>query len=199
MNDHHNNEIPDITPAPDPTDTAPAPNTKRGKSNTKNGKVLIACLDESYTDSATGERVRQVREVPFKVRLRSVCDHREGSICTVCASRWQLDYDFKGAFPFPRVHRASIAELINDGAVRPGTRVDSGTGFSAIITEDGGLLLPDGRIFHNQTAARIAGTNPLPARPTPVGSDLPDVPGDCWHVERIRHYPESDHSSAATT
>ncbi|KIA60835.1 hypothetical protein [Nocardia vulneris] len=170
----------------------PAADSKR-KRRKGNGRILIARLDESYADSTTGKQVHKVREVPFKVRLPSVCDHREGSICSICARTWQLDYDFaKGRFPFPRAPRARVADLINNGILRPGTRVDSGTGVSATITEDGGLLLPDGRIFYNQAAAKMAAMNTLPARRATVGGELPDVPSDCWHVERIRHYPESD-------
>ncbi|QBS41343.1 hypothetical protein [Nocardia sp. CS682] len=190
-NDNPDNRITDNTSSPGTADTDRPAITKQDKG--KGGKVLIAHLDESYTDSSTGQRFQHVREVRFRVRIPSCCDHREGSICLCCARIWQLDYDFgKGRFRFPRVPRARIADLVNRGILRPGVKIDSGTGPTAIVTDDGGLRLPDGRIYYNQAAAKIAAMSPLPALRPSSGGELPDVPPDCWHAERIPHYPETD-------
>ncbi|WP_405160769.1 hypothetical protein OG203_30915 [Nocardia sp. NBC_01499] len=153
------------------------------------GEVLIARLDESYTDSGTGQRFPHIREVRFRVNTPNRCDHREGSICATCAPRWQLDYDFDMTrFPFPLTPRVGIAELIKNGTLRPGQKLGNPAA-AATITHDGGLLLPDGRIFDNPTAAQNALTTSRPTPETTSGDALPDVPPDCWHVERLPHHP----------
>ncbi|WP_433657972.1 hypothetical protein ACQPW1_39520 [Nocardia sp. CA-128927] len=171
-----------------PDTIAPEATTTAGRA--RNGEVLIALLDESHY-SSTGKRVQHVREVAFRVHAPTQCDHHEGSICGTCAPGWQLDYAFHDdRFPFPRTRRVRIAELIEAGTLRPGQKIGLGTGDAGVITSDGGLLLPDGRIFDNPAAAKNAITCP---RPTQANSgDLLEVPPDCWHVEQIPHYPATD-------
>ncbi|MBF6456053.1 MULTISPECIES: hypothetical protein [Nocardia] len=119
--------------------------------------VLIARLDESYTVFGTGEFVHRVREVVFQVTSADECNHRDGSICTGCAPSWQLDYEFDEPFPFERVRRVTVAELIGAGRVKVGDRVASPEfDVTAVITACGGLMLPDGRIFTNPSAAAHA-------------------------------------------
>ncbi|WP_280489726.1 hypothetical protein [Nocardia carnea] len=119
--------------------------------------VLVARLDESYTIFGTGESVHRVSEVVFRVISADECAHRDGSICTECAPSWQLDYEFDEPFPFERVRRVTVADLIAAGRVKVGDRVASPEfDATAVITACGGLMLPDGRIFTNPSAAAHA-------------------------------------------
>ncbi|WP_280457294.1 hypothetical protein [Nocardia carnea] len=119
--------------------------------------VLIARLDESYTVFGTSEFVHRVREVVFQVTSPDECNHRDGTICTECAPSWQLDYEFDEPFPFERVRRVTIADLIAAARVKVGDRVASPEfDVTAVITACGGLMLPDGRIFTNPSAAAHA-------------------------------------------
>ncbi|MBF6215768.1 hypothetical protein IU487_32745 [Nocardia puris] len=119
--------------------------------------VLTARLDESYTVIGTTECVHRIREVTFQVTSTDDCDHSEGRICTECASSWQLDYEFDEPFPFERVRRVTVRELLDAGRLRAGDRLASpDSEVTAVITGCGGLMLPDGRIFTNPSAAANA-------------------------------------------
>lgn len=119
--------------------------------------VLVARLDESYTIFGTGETVHRVREFLFQVTASDECDHRDSRICTECAPSWQLDYEFDEPFPFERVRRVTVADLIAAGRVKVGDRVASPEfDVTAVITACGGLMLPDGRIYTNPSAAAHA-------------------------------------------
>lgn len=120
---------------------------------------LTARLDESYTRFATGERVTRIREHTFTVVPPAECSHRKGeTICTECADLWQIDYDFDDPFPFPRVtDRWTVRDLLNSGGLNVGATLNmSDTDTSAIVTGTGGLMLPDGRVFDNPSAAANA-------------------------------------------
>lgn len=119
--------------------------------------VLTARLDESYTVIGTSECVHRIREVTFQVTCVDVCVHSEGRICTECAPSWQLDYEFDEPFPFERVARVTVRDLLDAGHVRVGDRLASpDSEVTAVITGCGGLMLPDGRIFTNPSAAANA-------------------------------------------
>lgn len=119
---------------------------------------LTARLDESYTWFATGERVDRIREHTFTVMPPAECPHRKSNIiCAECADDWQIDYDFNDPFPFPRVERWTMRELIDAGRLHVGASLHmTDTDTTAIITGTGGLLLPDGRVFDNPSAAANA-------------------------------------------
>ncbi|MEV3961523.1 hypothetical protein AB0M34_11585 [Nocardia sp. NPDC050193] len=119
--------------------------------------VLVARLDESYTVFGTGEFVRRVREVAFRVTSADECGHGDGRICTECAPSWQMDYEFDEPFPFERVRPITVADLIALGRVKVGDRIASPEfDATAVITACGGLMLPDGRVFNNPSAAARA-------------------------------------------
>ncbi|WP_328397881.1 hypothetical protein [Nocardia sp. NBC_00416] len=119
--------------------------------------VLVARLDESYTVFGTGEFVHRAREVAFRVTSADECGHRDGTICTECAPSWQMDYEFDEPFPFERAQRVTVADLIAAGRVRVGDRIaNSEFDVTAVITACGGLMLPDGRVFTNPSAAAHA-------------------------------------------
>jgi hypothetical protein len=120
---------------------------------------LTARLDESCTWLDTGERVTRIREHVFTVVPTSECTHTAGrTICVECADDWQVDYEFDDPFPFTRVrHRWTVRELIDAGALHAGDELTmNGTGVKAIVTSTGGLMLPDGRVFDNPSAAAHA-------------------------------------------
>ncbi|GGL20631.1 hypothetical protein [Nocardia jinanensis] len=119
--------------------------------------VLTARLDESYAIIGTGEYVRRMRKVLFKVVSVDDCDHGDGRICTECAPSWQLDYEFDEPFPFERVRRVTVCDLIDAGKIRVGDTVASpDSDVTVLITACGGLMLPDGRVFANPSAAANA-------------------------------------------
>ncbi|MFJ1460979.1 hypothetical protein [Nocardia sp. N2S4-5] len=120
---------------------------------------LTARLDESYTVLDTGERVTRIREYVFTVVPQAECAHHSGdTICGACAETWQFDYDFDDPFPFPRTtHRLTVRDLIDAGQLHPGdTLTMADTDIRAVVTATGGLMLPDGRVFDNPSAAAIA-------------------------------------------
>ncbi|WP_459547618.1 hypothetical protein [Nocardia sp. X0981] len=125
--------------------------------------VLVARLDESYTVFGTDESVHRIREVTFQVTSADGCDHQDGKICTECASSWQLDYEFDELFPFERARRVTVGDLIESGQVRIGDKLASpDLDVTVVITACGGLMLPDGRIFTNPSAAAHAARTTWP-------------------------------------
>lgn len=124
-------------------------------------EILIARLDESYTHFETGERVTRICRCTFEVASSENCGHDLGSICTECAPSWQQDYEFDEPFPFERVARATIADLLAAGKLTAGTELAAAEGgITAVITATGGIMLPDRRVFDNPSAAARAITNP---------------------------------------
>ncbi|WP_306365555.1 hypothetical protein [Nocardia sp. CC227C] len=122
-------------------------------------KIITARLDESYTLVLTGERVTRERHVAFEVVDPTACGHHDGTtICAECAPGWQLDYEFADPFPFPRVARVTVADLLAAGALTVGAtlEMDGEPQTTAIVTAEGGILLPNGRIFDNPSAAANA-------------------------------------------
>ncbi len=122
---------------------------------------LTARLDESYTWLDTGERVTRIREHTFTAVPPSACSHGHTSsqtICVECAEGWQIDYMFDDPFPFARTrHRWTLRDLIDAGGLHPGAELTmNGTGVKAVVTGTGGLMLPDGRVFDNTSAAANA-------------------------------------------
>ncbi|MBF6176801.1 hypothetical protein [Nocardia blacklockiae] len=120
---------------------------------------LTARLDESYTVLGSAERITRIREHVFTVVPQAECTHDVGqTICDECAEMWQFDYDFADPFPFPRTaHRWTVRDLIESGKVHAGqTLTLADTDIRAVITATGGLMLPDGRVFDNPSAAAIA-------------------------------------------
>ncbi len=176
--------------------------------NEHDGQVLIARLDESFTYFDTGERVEATRDVRLRIVAPTVCEHDNGTICTACAPSWQLDHDFDDPFPFPRTRRVTIRELLDTGQLQPGqTLTMPDSSLSAVVTAEG-LMLPDGRVFANPSAAAnaIMNSTPQPTRMSlaevitpdepplgtppgrsPVGS--PEAPSQSWRVVRLSHDP----------
>ncbi|MVU77123.1 hypothetical protein GPX89_07660 [Nocardia sp. ET3-3] len=126
-------------------------------------EIVTARLDESYTHMLTGQRVTRERRFAFEVVAPPDCNHHNGdTICTDCAPGWQQDYEFADPFPFPRVRRVTVAELLAAGQLTAGTtlEMDNNTATTATITDTGGLMLADGRVFDNPSAAANAALNP---------------------------------------
>ncbi|MFI9509049.1 hypothetical protein [Nocardia sp. NPDC052566] len=118
---------------------------------------LTARLDESYTHFVTGERVTRERRTTFEVKQPENCDHDNSHICAECAPSWQHDYEFGEPFPFERVQRVSVADLLTAGKLTPGARLEmKDTDIIAVITDTGGIMLPDLRVFDNPSAAAHA-------------------------------------------
>lgn len=198
--------VPDTPPAP--TDAVGSVGAADAGNNESDERVLIAHLDESFTYFDTGERVQATRDVRLRIVSPTVCGHDNGTICTECAPSWQLDHDFDDPFPFPRTRRVTIRELLDSGQLEPGqTLTMPDSSLSAVITGEG-LMLPDGRVFGNPSAAANAVMNSTPTPPrmplaglitpdepaidtppsrSPVGS--PEAPSVSWHVERLSHDP----------
>lgn len=193
------------------TNSSHSPDEQARAELTKNehdGQVLIAHLDESFTYFDTGERVQATRDIRLRIVPPTVCGHDNGTICTTCAPSWQLDHDFDDPFPFPRTRRVTIRELLDTGQLKPGqTLTMPDSSLSAVITAEG-LLLPDGRVFDNPSAAANAIMNSSPTPPrmplaelttpdeppisTPPGRSpvaLPETPSQSWNVERLSHDP----------
>jgi hypothetical protein len=198
--EHH---VPDT-----PTATIDAAGATDAGNNEPDERVLIAHLDESFTYFDTGERVHATRDVRLRIVSPTVCDHDNGTICTECAPSWQLDHEFDDPFPFPRTRRVTIRELLDTGQLEPGqTLTMPDSSLSAVITGEG-LMLPDGRVFDNPSAAAnaIMNSSPTPPRMSlgglitpdepPIGAlpgrspvGLPEAPSVSWHVERLSHDP----------
>ncbi|WP_062987165.1 hypothetical protein [Nocardia anaemiae] len=193
------------------TNSSHSPDEQARAELTKNehdGQVLIAHLDESFTYFDTGERVQATRDIRLRIVPPTVCGHDNGTICTTCAPSWQLDHDFDDPFPFPRTRRVTIRELIDTGQLKPGqTLTMPDSSLSAVITAEG-LMLPDGRVFDNPSAAANAITNPSPTPPRMLLAELttpdeppistppgrapvaqPETPSQSWNVERLSHDP----------
>ncbi|MFX0581114.1 hypothetical protein [Nocardia nepalensis] len=172
-------------------------------------EVLIARLDESFTYFDTGERVQATRDVHLRVVPHTVCDHDNGTICTTCAPTWQLDHDFDDPFPFPRTRRVTIRELLDKGKLTAGqTLTMADSHLTAVVTGEGGLMLSDGRVFDNPSAAANAITDSTrtPPRmslgdlttpdetttgtpPSPSPISVPEMLPGNWDVERLSHDP----------
>ncbi|MFF0492908.1 hypothetical protein ACFYTQ_28100 [Nocardia sp. NPDC004068] len=124
---------------------------------------VIGRLDESYTVLSTGQRVTRLREHEFTVVPMHECPYPAfGTICAECAAERQIDFEFDDPFPFARVPRSdrwTIRDLIDAGQLAVGdeTVIVGLTGLVvAHVTASAGLLLPDGRVFDNPTAATLA-------------------------------------------
>lgn len=126
-------------------------------------EILTGRLDESYTMLGTERRVHALRVALFMVVPEAECNHvggAVGTICIDCAPSWQMDYDFADPFPFDRVRRVSVLDLIEAGLLRVGDElVMASTGVKAVVTGDGGLMLPNGRVYANSSAAANAVLN----------------------------------------
>lgn len=95
----------------------------------------------------------------FTVVPPTECAHVTGAtICVECAEDWQLDYEFDDPFPFARTrHRWTVRDLIDAGGLHVGDALTmTGTDITAVVTATGGLMLPDGRVFDNPSAAALA-------------------------------------------
>ncbi|MGF6886310.1 hypothetical protein ABIA39_000277 [Nocardia sp. GAS34] len=120
---------------------------------------LTARLDESYTVLGTANRVTRIREHVFTVVPPERCAHTTGrTICARCAGDRQIDYQFPDPFPFPRItDRWTISDLVATGALHVGAQLEmTGTDTTAVVTGTGGLMLSDGRVFENPSAAANA-------------------------------------------
>ncbi|WP_280433443.1 hypothetical protein [Nocardia brasiliensis] len=121
-------------------------------------EILTARLDESYTQMDTGVRIQRIRLVQFLVVPARECLHLGGTICGECADVWQYDYTFNDPFPFERIaHRPTISDLIQTGKLKEGDSLGppDRTRTSAVVTHNG-LMLADGRIYTNPSAAANA-------------------------------------------
>lgn len=121
-------------------------------------EILTARLDESYTHMETGVQIQQASLVQFCVLPAEECLHQGGAICADCAPGWQYDYDFGDEFPFDRIDcRPTIVDLITAGKLGVGDTLTGGpeASASAIVTTEG-LMLGDGRIYANPSAAANA-------------------------------------------
>ena len=122
-------------------------------------ETVTARLDESYTVFATGTRVTRIRDHALTVVPAAECDHTTGhTMCAGCAAEWQNDYEFDDPFPFRRIrHRWTIADLIDRGLLRVGEKLNMpGSDVTAIVTHPGGLMLPNGKVYGNSSAAANA-------------------------------------------
>ncbi|MDR7171739.1 hypothetical protein J2W56_005500 [Nocardia kruczakiae] len=124
---------------------------------------LTARLDESYTRLGTTEQVTRIREHVFTAVPPAECNHYDGeTICADCADGWQIDYEFDDPFPFPRnQNRWTLRDLIDAGKLEVGQSLTvPGSDITAIVTSTGGLMLRDGRVFANSSAAANAALAP---------------------------------------
>ncbi|MFD6464152.1 restriction system modified-DNA reader domain-containing protein [Streptomyces roseolus] len=120
-------------------------------------RFVTARLDESYTLFGTGEHVVRERRCTFEVVAPQACNHNDSrTICLDCAASWQMDYDFDEPFPFARAARVTLADIIAAGHLQAGVELVMHDGTKAVITATGGIMLADGRVFANPSAAANA-------------------------------------------
>ncbi|KZM70265.1 hypothetical protein [Nocardia terpenica] len=118
---------------------------------------MTATLDETYARLDRPGRFGAIRQYQFTIMPSDECSHDHSSVCATCAREW-TDYEFGDDFPFERGPRITVRDLIEAGQIQVGTVLtnDSHSEASAVVTGDGGLMLTDGRIYSNPSAAAHA-------------------------------------------